>query len=107
MRLEEQTAQLSLYRNGAHAWLPEPANKQGHTHRGHAGGGARPRAELVIWAQGSRSMWRNRWGSVASAGRGSAQAVFRSLKISKILQDFPSHRIFGRMHAVLNVGKKN
>jgi hypothetical protein len=57
MRLEEQTAHLLLYRNGAHAWLPEPANKQGHTHKGHAGGGARPRAEHVIWAQGSRSMW--------------------------------------------------
>jgi hypothetical protein len=33
-------------------------------------------------------------------------AVFSSLKILKILQDSPSHRIFGRMHGVLNVGKK-
>jgi hypothetical protein len=27
-------------------------------------------------------------------------------KIPKILQDFPSHQIFGRMHGALNVGKK-
>jgi hypothetical protein len=34
-------------------------------------------------------------------------AVFTSFKIPKILQDFSSHRIFGRMHEVLNIGKKN
>jgi hypothetical protein len=28
-------------------------------------------------------------------------------KLPKILQDFPSHRIFRRMHGILNVGKKN
>jgi hypothetical protein len=27
-------------------------------------------------------------------------------KLPKILQDSPSHRIFRRMHGVLNVGKK-
>jgi hypothetical protein len=35
------------------------------------------------------------------------KAVFRSLKLPKILQDSLSHRIFRRMHGVLNVGKKN
>jgi hypothetical protein len=35
------------------------------------------------------------------------EAVFTSFKIPKILQDSPSHRIFGRMHGVLNIGKKN
>jgi hypothetical protein len=35
------------------------------------------------------------------------EAVFSSPKIPKILQDSPSHQIFGRMHGALNVGKKN
>lgn len=60
----------------------QPTNKDTHTHKGHAGGGARPRAEHVIWAQGSRSMWRNRWGSVASAGRGSAQLGSNSVVVA-------------------------
>jgi hypothetical protein len=34
-------------------------------------------------------------------------AVFSFFKILKILQDFSSHQIFGRMHGALNVGKKN
>jgi hypothetical protein len=34
------------------------------------------------------------------------KAVFSYFKISKILQDSLSHRIFGQMHRVLNVGKK-
>jgi hypothetical protein len=32
--------------------------------------------------------------------------VFRYLKVQKILQDFPSHRIFRYMHGALNIGKK-
>jgi hypothetical protein len=36
----------------------------------------------------------------------STKAVFSSFKILKILQDFPSHQILGRMHGALNVGKK-
>jgi hypothetical protein len=32
--------------------------------------------------------------------------VFSSFRIPKILQDFPSHQIFGRMYGALNVGKK-
>jgi hypothetical protein len=35
-----------------------------------------------------------------------SKAVFSSFKIPKILQDSPSHQIFGRMHGALNVGKK-
>jgi hypothetical protein len=35
------------------------------------------------------------------------KAVFSFFKIPKNLQDSPSHRIFGRMHGVLNIGKKN
>jgi hypothetical protein len=38
--------------------------------------------------------------------RTGCKAVFTSFKIPKILQDSPSHRIFERMHGVLNVGKK-
>jgi hypothetical protein len=34
------------------------------------------------------------------------QALFRCFKVLKILQDFPSYRIFGRMYGALNVGKK-
>jgi hypothetical protein len=34
------------------------------------------------------------------------KAVFSSFKISKILQDSPSHQIFRRMHGALNIGKK-
>jgi hypothetical protein len=34
-------------------------------------------------------------------------ALFRCTQNSKILQDFPSHRIFERMHEVLNVTKQN
>jgi hypothetical protein len=34
------------------------------------------------------------------------EAVFSSFKIPKILQDSPSHRIFGHMHGALNIGKK-
>jgi hypothetical protein len=34
------------------------------------------------------------------------EAVFSYFKIPKILQDFPSHQIFGRMHGTLNVDKK-
>jgi hypothetical protein len=33
--------------------------------------------------------------------------VFSYFKIPKILQDSPSHQIFGRMHGILNVGKKD
>jgi len=36
-----------------------------------------------------------------------AQPLFSSLQNSKTLQDFPSHRIFERMHEVLNVAKQN
>jgi hypothetical protein len=36
-----------------------------------------------------------------------AKAVFSSFKIPKILQDSPSHQIFGRMYRTLNVGKNN
>jgi hypothetical protein len=36
-----------------------------------------------------------------------SEAVFSSFKIPKILQDFLSHRIFGRMPEVLNICKKN
>jgi hypothetical protein len=32
--------------------------------------------------------------------------VFSYFKIPKILQDFLSHRIFGRMHGALNIDKK-
>jgi hypothetical protein len=39
-------------------------------------------------------------------GCSDTKAVFSSFKILKILQDFPSHQIFGRMHRALNVGKK-
>jgi hypothetical protein len=35
-----------------------------------------------------------------------SSAVFSSFKILKILQDSPSHRIFGRVHGALNIGKK-
>ena len=34
-------------------------------------------------------------------------SLFRCLQNSKTLQDFPSHRIFERMHKVLNVAKQN
>jgi hypothetical protein len=34
------------------------------------------------------------------------KAVFSSFKILKILQDSPSHRIFGHVHGALNIGKK-
>jgi hypothetical protein len=33
-------------------------------------------------------------------------AVFSSFTVSKILQDFSLHQIFGRMYGALNVGKK-
>jgi hypothetical protein len=33
-------------------------------------------------------------------------ALFSCFKVPKILQDFSSHRIFGRMHRVLNIDKK-
>jgi hypothetical protein len=36
----------------------------------------------------------------------SSMAVFSCFKLPKILQDFPSHRMFGRMHRTLNIGKK-
>jgi hypothetical protein len=39
--------------------------------------------------------------------RKAIQGAFSSFKVPKILQDSLSHRIFGRMHEVLNVGKKN
>jgi hypothetical protein len=39
-------------------------------------------------------------------GRYHAKPVFSFFEISKILQDFPSHQIFGHMHGALNVGKK-
>jgi hypothetical protein len=35
-----------------------------------------------------------------------AQAMFRCLKVPKILQDFLSNQIFGPMHGALNIGKK-
>jgi hypothetical protein len=34
-------------------------------------------------------------------------ALFRCFKVPKNLQDFLSHRIFGRMHGALNIGKNN
>jgi hypothetical protein len=39
-------------------------------------------------------------------GEAKSKAVFSFFKISKILQDFPSHQIFERIHGALNVGKK-
>jgi hypothetical protein len=36
----------------------------------------------------------------------SPETEFSSFKILKILQDSLSHQFFGRMHGVLNVGKK-
>jgi hypothetical protein len=45
-------------------------------------------------------------GVLAPALQATAQAVFSSFKIPKILQDFPSHQIFRRMHEALNIGKK-
>jgi hypothetical protein len=47
-----------------------------------------------------------RGGCWAFIERKMIKAVFSSFKISKILQDSPSHQIFGRMHEALNVGKK-
>jgi hypothetical protein len=37
----------------------------------------------------------------------SVRAVFSCFKVQKILQDSPLHRIFGRMHGALNIGKNN
>ena len=37
----------------------------------------------------------------------SGQRLFRCTQNSKTLQDFPSHRIFERMHEVLNITKQN
>jgi hypothetical protein len=34
------------------------------------------------------------------------KGVFRFFKILKILEDSPSHRIFGHMYGALNIGKK-
>jgi hypothetical protein len=34
------------------------------------------------------------------------KALFGCFKVSKILQDFSSHRIFKRMYKALNIGKK-
>jgi hypothetical protein len=34
------------------------------------------------------------------------KVLFSCFKVLKILQDFSSHQIFGRMHEVLNIGKK-
>jgi hypothetical protein len=36
----------------------------------------------------------------------SYKGVFRYFKLPKILQDYPSHRIFERIHRALNIGKK-
>jgi hypothetical protein len=40
------------------------------------------------------------------SGSTTAKPVFSSFKIPKVLPDSPSHRIFGRMHEALNIGKK-
>jgi hypothetical protein len=34
------------------------------------------------------------------------EGAFSYFKVPKILQDSPSHRIFGRMHEALNIDKK-
>jgi hypothetical protein len=43
--------------------------------------------------------------SFISASNG-VEALFSFFKVPKILQDFPSHRIFGRIYKALNIGKK-
>jgi hypothetical protein len=52
--------------------------------------------------------WRT-WTSAPGRAEGCepTQGAFSSFKVPKILQDSLSHRIFRRMHGVLNVGKKN
>jgi hypothetical protein len=44
--------------------------------------------------------------AVSGAACGSTWAVFSCCKLLKILQDFLSHQIFGRMNGTLNIGKK-
>jgi hypothetical protein len=63
-------------------------------------GGAKVTADPAIFLSLSVSS------AAASASPSPFQAVFTSFKIPKILQDSPSHRIFRRMHRVLNIGKK-
>jgi hypothetical protein len=47
-----------------------------------------------------------RWWHHCKQKRFRCSGVFRSFKLPKFLQDSTSHRIFGRMHGALNVGKK-
>jgi hypothetical protein len=59
------------------------------------------------------SQWRRLHCRVAAAKCGveageleKGEAVFDPFKLTKILQDSPSHRIFRRMYRVLNIDKK-
>jgi hypothetical protein len=60
---------------------------------------------LAIWHAAFGLMFRDTTSLVVQIEE--SKAVFSYFKISKILQDFPSHQIFGRMYGVLNIGKKN
>jgi hypothetical protein len=51
--------------------------------------------------------WRIRRAWSAAGDDGDSGGVFRYFKLSKILQDFSSHRIFEHMHETLNIDKKN
>jgi hypothetical protein len=48
----------------------------------------------------------NDWGWVGPLRDFPSEAVFSYFTISKILQDFSSHQIFGHMHEALNIDKK-
>jgi hypothetical protein len=38
--------------------------------------------------------------------RGKVRGLFSSQNFTRFFQDFPSHRIFGRMYEALNIDKK-
>jgi hypothetical protein len=47
-----------------------------------------------------------RRGTEDNSGHEAKKKLFSCFKILKILQDFPSHRIFRRVYRALNIGKK-
>jgi hypothetical protein len=56
--------------------------------------------KVLVFRQRNKRLYNNN-------SRKIPKAMFRSLKLPKILQDSPSHRIFRHMHEALNVGKNN
>ena len=66
---------------------------------------------LLLWGYGfATTLWRTwqvRNNLTHYTEKLSIKALFSSLQNFKILQDFPSHRIFQHMHEILNVAKQN